>query len=175
MNTEELLDLIELITSVHIVKIKASTTKVGEGETVVGKLNDTNKRLWHLFVEARNSLEVQANNLRIKQEAHQALHETAEVKKHDCAAFHAEMTLDLQTFERDSAHADLLKQVFWAAVRLQFPEILTKPQIGVREDFQVVWINSDKDEVPAGTHVVRITLEGPGSLGSLAEILRHRQ
>lgn len=29
--------------------------------------------------------------------------------------------------------------------------------------------------VSAGAHVVRITLEGPGSLGSLAEILRHRQ
>jgi len=52
-----------------------------------------------------------------------------------------------------NAETELLNEFFWRAARLEFPELIGKSSIAVRENFTLVWNDeSEEDQVSSLLH-----------------------
>lgn len=98
------------------------------GETVVGRLPEDLLRLLGLRHQQREELEERAKK-------HLITHLDGSGSRETCEAFHAAAALEKQQI-------DLLNEVFWAAIRLEFD--LPKGDIAIRADGDVVTCSEDE-------------------------------
>lgn len=106
----------------------APTPEVEENDHVVGQCCDELKKVYQMRdAAAKEFLELTQKLMRLVA---------------DCIG-NPEPPAELEELGENLARAELRKsffdQLFWTALRMEFPEITSKESIGVRKDWAVVW------------------------------------
>lgn len=137
--------VIQELAKVDLGKAKLPDRKIGENEHKVGVIGDDLKRLWCLRSRAHDALKEPYMELKRELDAYDALQEGGcDSRCH--AEYHcriAKMMLDClpqkQTY-------DALDNIFWEAVRLEFPELFGK-SVGIREGWVIVWMEEKENPI----------------------------
>ena len=130
-----LAEIIENLKRIKVEKLAGPQREVGEGDHVVGVVSEELKRLWGLRAEGRRKLfELERLLLLI---AAQHLGEPEPPPEY------LEKRREFLLADSDD---DAVNELFWAAVRQDFPEIAEHPSIGVRREWKVVWSEKDREE-----------------------------
>ncbi len=120
-----------------------------EKDTKVGVMNDRLKRIYGLhrnFVTKTNEI---IRTIKIKKAEHDLAHlkketDYEEIEKGSCCEEFSKIANEtLKNIELNKERLNALDQIFWNTARLDFPELLGKPEIGVREGFSLVWCNKN--------------------------------
>lgn len=139
--------------------------KLEEGQNAVGVMSNDLKRLYSLQSSAVDKANNLFHKLRETSAAHRELHEKGKVCGEDCEKYHGELRRLSKEHDLAVAEHGALKDIFWASVRIEFPELLDKSSVGIAEDFTIYYIPGEKEGIEA-------ELQGLGSIGEiLGEIL----
>ena len=160
--------IMQLAGSVDLGKVKTDGAgKLQKGQIAVGVMSDDLKRLYSLQSSAVDKANDLVNKLREKSAAHRALHANGEVCGEDCKKYLVELRALAKEHDVAVAEYEALKEIFWSSARIEFPELLMKPSIGIAEDFTLYYNETEKEGLVA-------ELEGLGPIGDmLREILLH--
>jgi hypothetical protein len=120
-------------------------SEVTDDMTVVGTLSDDAKRLWVFLGQTTD---------RANEVAKQARGEERGSDKYE--------ELYKQIQELKLRH-ELINRLFWDGLRLEFPELIGKCDVGMAQDFQVYWKTCSCHSGIMGLEI--ITVSGGGSLG----------
>ena len=139
--------------------------KLEKGQTAVGVMSDDLKRLYSLHCGAVDKANNLLNKLRENGAAHRELHEKGTVCGEGCRKYLGEQRRLSKEHDLAVAEHEALKEIFWASVRIEFPELLDKSSLGIAEDFTIYY-------VPGGKEGIEAELQGLGPIGEmLSEIL----
>lgn len=132
-----------IISAVDPATIVPPTDPIAKGEISVGVMSDDCKRLWWLYKNATDRV-IEAEKAYTKLgEEHLERHSDPDFTTAECACYHKQAEKLNKDVEKEHRHREILRDLFWNAVRFEFPEIRGKAFIGVREGFQVVCKEGD--------------------------------
>ncbi len=136
-------NLLGQMAGIDLGSVVCSSTKVSEGETPVGTMSDDLKRLYHLRCRIIGICEALEKPIKAKYDACPGFD-----NEEQCEAFRADIQEQLNKISPQRMEAAAINELFWGWVKFEFPEVCSKPNIAVREDYTVVWTESDCEEVP---------------------------
>ncbi|MBT4648959.1 hypothetical protein HOB10_05675 [Candidatus Parcubacteria bacterium] len=144
----------ELLTAAQEIdpkSVQMDDTELTETQTSVGTMSDDTLRIFGLLRQTAGTLEPMINEIR-------GLEKGSE--RYD------ELKLEISQLK---LRCELIQEIFWKAVRLEFPEIIDKDIVGCRQGGMVYWEPSDNHGL--GIEVISVGIGGPMS-GGLADLFR---
>lgn len=147
-----LTEIIENLKRVEVEKLAGPPDEVGEDDYVAGVMGEELKRLWGLREEMRRKLRELEQALRLIKIQHFGVP--------DLPPKFIELSREFCLADSDD---DAMNELFWAAVRRDFPEIAEHPVIGVRKGWRVVWRTEDEEEKHPLVTIIQL-LKGHGPL-----------
>ncbi|MDD5050268.1 MAG: hypothetical protein PHV93_00810 [Candidatus Pacebacteria bacterium] len=123
-------------------------TEQEDDATMVGVMSDENKRLWVVMTRISADGKKRAVALKAKV-AHEAADAIAAGKGLDFNAVMGSHQDEIDAINRLSVEHDTINTVMWESIRVQYPVVATKPEIGVYKGWQIGWRNKTEDEMPA--------------------------
>ncbi|MFA6554295.1 MAG: hypothetical protein WCS89_02190 [Candidatus Paceibacterota bacterium] len=139
--------IIALAAEVNLSKVKLETEKMASGEVAVGVMSNDLKRLFYLYSKSVDLLNGINQKIREKMAEHAESHKKGNPRIEKCAKHSAEMDKIVADRNEIAMRHGQLHNIFWGAVRIEFPELLDKCTIKICENFTVTY---KKESTPAG-------------------------
>lgn len=131
-------------------QITSPTRKFKDGDNLVGVLDPELQKLCSLYfthVKKYNvAIEEATKLIETMGEEHGKLHDAGEVTTSCCLEHAAKIAKLAEPLDNEGRMLKQLGEIFWGAVRLEFPEIARKPELAICEGFKVVWVKNPESE-----------------------------
>jgi hypothetical protein len=141
------INIIERIININLDKVVDVDEEVGPNDHIVGTLSETSKRLHGLCEEARKKVveikKTTTEQLTVKHKAHQVAHIRGTNAPDCCDLNNKEVQQLRKKMGTPVAELEAITKIFWEVIKLEFPELLDKREIGIRRNFTVVWVEDD--------------------------------
>ena len=170
--------LSQMLKEVNLKVIKDPCDPIGPTEKVAkGKASNTLKKLYHLVRAAGENANNHKLALREKVRKHDEKHQTEKVSAACCETHIRDVQKNIEEIRNATAVLNNLHEIYWANVRLEFPELLRKERIGVRKNWTFVWdeAEEEEDEGEESRRTAIITVGGAESEFLLALLSRFGQ
>lgn len=119
---------------------------INEGEHIVGTMSENLQRLYWVRRGLGEEWHKNAYAVASALEAHNKLHLSRGIEEYDCEFFEEELLAIRMKASAMSVVIELIDEVFWGLVYLEYPELRRHGNIGIREGFQLVWTETDNPE-----------------------------
>lgn len=147
----EQINAVELTTGFDATKAKAK-----KGDHVVGVMSLELRKVWFLLSASQNQGRELAETAAKLDRDHQEYHAQHGEDDALCEKFATDIGAINQQLVTLNGRSEALRQIFWNGCRVEFPELVGKNGIGIRADFQVVWMDGEDE---------------PGSMSGLLQAL----
>ena len=138
-----------------------------KGWVVVGIMDDNLKRLFGALHASTERLNAINKRLKEKRVAHGKKHAASEICNGDCEKHHDEMKELENQHKAADQECKQFEKLFWASVRLQFPELLDKVTVTLTETFEVAY---DDEAQKAAAFLGKFERSGLGELSELLDL-----
>lgn len=125
---------------------KSPDGKIEKNEHRVSVIGDDLKRLWCLRSRAHAALDEPYTELKREIDAHDAIHKEGGCDSQCCAEFRCRTEKMMNDCRPQKQTYDALDNIFWEAVRLEFPELFGK-SLGIREGWVIVWMEEKENPI----------------------------